>query len=729
MNLEYYAARGMRLIPLRRDSKIPCIRPGRGFAAASDDIDTLKAWAKKFPDCNWGCVLANSGLVAVDVDAKGVDVWDAITDVHGTPETLQQLSGSRIGGHYVFRENAAFRYRGKIADGIDVKHHGFIVVSPSVHKSGNTYEWVNPNDAPAEMPKWLSDLCVAGTREDKPRVAPVVDPAKYPRLAELVTRLATVEFGYDEWLKIGMALHAETGGSDDGLNLFLQVTHGVNYKEGDEDTAAYKWDTFDTAGGVGLGTLERIAGSLVAGNPTGDFKPTWQIQGQRFLASSPEEVVEIMNAEGWAWIEDVACAALVDMAASPPTVSWRKGDQFRGALAPYGHMAVDARGNTKFVCAAETWIKSSTRRVFKGIAFDPDLNGTDYVNMWTPIPCTPIPGDVSDIQKLLTYLCGKRPSAVEYIMDWCAHLVQRPHEHTSVAPVFIGEQGTGKNMYAEMIMGGILKHLFVLFGSADCILEPFNSDQGKRFLTVLDEATWSNNKKIVSKLKNLTGSTTIQINQKFAPQYTLKHFSRYIILSNNVDAVCVEPGNRRYLILESTDVLSPDFFEALGKRIESGEAIAAWYHFLLQRDISAFKPRRFPTHIDTEGNDSKVAAMGPVGQFWYEILCIEPMAIWSMLNNGTIALSRRRVADAYNEWAKSNGERPLIGNRFWLSSRPYIGHTDEVRPTDGQRYLNVTPSELRRTFVTRNRLHVLDVDFDDVEYINGFGDLLDDMGF
>jgi putative DNA primase/helicase len=332
---------------------------------------------------------------------------------------------------------------------------------------------------------------------------------------------------------------------------------------------------------------------------------------------------------------------------------------------------------------------------------------------------------VSDVLKLVHYLCGRRPDATEYLIDWCAHLVQKPHQHTSVAPVLIGEQGTGKNMYSELIMGGILKHLFVLFGSADAILENFNSDQARRFLTVLDEATWAKNEKIVAKLKNLTGSTTIQINGKFAPQYTLKHFSRYIILSNNVDAVRVEPGNRRYLILESNEVLPPEFFEALGARIESGEAVSAWYHYLLQRDVSAFKPRQFPKHIDTEGNDSKVAAMGPVGQFWYELLCAEPMQIWCILNSGNVVLTRKRAADAFNEWARSNGEKQLSGNRFWLHSRKYLGRTSDGRTGDGSRCLTNSPTELRRIFLDRNRLTLIDVDYDDSAYING----LDDMGF
>ena len=69
--------------------------------------------------------------------------------------------------------------------------------------------------------------------------------------------------GYDTWLQVGMAVHDETDGSDEGLDVWGDWSEGGSTYPGREELE-YKWGTFGLDGGdgslVGIGTLQRLAG-------------------------------------------------------------------------------------------------------------------------------------------------------------------------------------------------------------------------------------------------------------------------------------------------------------------------------------------------------------------------------------------------------------------------------------------------------------------------------------
>ena len=64
--LLHYCKRGFHLFPVKKETKRPAIKDN--LNKASNDIDQLMEWDKKFPNCNWAISCAKSGLVAVDVD-------------------------------------------------------------------------------------------------------------------------------------------------------------------------------------------------------------------------------------------------------------------------------------------------------------------------------------------------------------------------------------------------------------------------------------------------------------------------------------------------------------------------------------------------------------------------------------------------------------------------------------------------------------------------------------
>ncbi len=147
-----YAGAGYRVIPVR--GKIPLTLHGAHDATA--DETTIRAWWAKWPRAN--IALALAGLVVVDIDPRnGGDVY---TLPYPLPATCLAKTGGG-GQHYIFKARAGAHYPGRLAQGVDQKTGAgaYIVVAPSVHASGNTYQWqLSPlTAAPADAPEWLEN--------------------------------------------------------------------------------------------------------------------------------------------------------------------------------------------------------------------------------------------------------------------------------------------------------------------------------------------------------------------------------------------------------------------------------------------------------------------------------------------------------------------------------------------------------------------------------------------
>lgn len=166
-----------------------CSSPGKhprtmnGLKDATTNVDIITKWFTMWPDSNIGIVTGvASGFWVLDIDrhcTNGFEALEQLTDHFGKlPGTVEAITGGQ-GSHVLFKYHEGIGNKTDLLPGIDVRGSGgYIVVSPSIHQSGKTYQWElssHPLDVKiAEAPQWLLDLVTK-----KPSETPRKQPKSY----------------------------------------------------------------------------------------------------------------------------------------------------------------------------------------------------------------------------------------------------------------------------------------------------------------------------------------------------------------------------------------------------------------------------------------------------------------------------------------------------------------------------------------------------------------------
>lgn len=154
----------------------------RGQSDATSDVTQIEAWWEENPDYNVGVFARPSGFFVIDIDPRSggdVSFEKLVERAHGEiPHTVEAITGEyydkgvvKRGRHLIYKCDPDEKFLGNLKadglDGIDIKHNGYILISPSRHFSGVSYDW-KPGHAPwetevAEAPEELLAVLRART--------------------------------------------------------------------------------------------------------------------------------------------------------------------------------------------------------------------------------------------------------------------------------------------------------------------------------------------------------------------------------------------------------------------------------------------------------------------------------------------------------------------------------------------------------------------------------------
>lgn len=125
-----------------------CYNPGKhprtanGLDDATIDPDQIREWWGQWPNANIGINCGKSGLLVIDLDTYK-DAYSG-HNMDLDEETVTAITGGG-GTHLFYRLNPSDTFGNGKKDlpvGIDIRAHGgYVIVAPSLHISGNRYQW------------------------------------------------------------------------------------------------------------------------------------------------------------------------------------------------------------------------------------------------------------------------------------------------------------------------------------------------------------------------------------------------------------------------------------------------------------------------------------------------------------------------------------------------------------------------------------------------------------
>lgn len=282
-------------------------------------------------------------------------------------------------------------------------------------------------------------------------------------------------------------------------------------------------------------------------------------------------------------------------------------------------------GKVKTLPLAEVWLRHPRGRQYNRLVYDMPgslerANERDF-NGWQGFSVAPKPGSWElNRAHLREIICGNDPGAFHWTMNWLAAMIQFPGRHAWTSLVLKGGQGIGKGHFVAKMIGALFgpqQYIHIL--GAGQLTSDFNEHLSGKVLIFADESTWGGDPRAASKLKGMITEDLQIINRKYLKMVNEHSKVHIVIASNNEWPIPIEPGDRRFTVLDVSEVKKQDqtYFGALLAELDNGGR-AAMLHELLSWQVDD-KMLRIPYNTAAKTRVAELS-MKPIEQWWHELL-------------------------------------------------------------------------------------------------------------
>lgn len=346
--------------------------------------------------------------------------------------------------------------------------------------------------------------------------------------------------------------------------------------------------------------------------------------------------------------------------------------------------STDAKGKTiiRRNYVSKLWLESRDTIRYENIIFDPKDDSGKFFNLWKGFKVQAIEGDVSLFLKLIDALTNDQADCSEYLLNYLAHMIQKPWEKPEVAVVMRGAQGIGKGTLMKLL-GRIIAN-YIHLSSTSSLVGQFSGHLMDAFLVFADEAVWGGDKVAEGRLKAMITEPVISINAKGKDEIQVASYHRLFVASNEGWAVPVGEGDRRYFVLDCSDrykgTTGPGgFFQQFNHWMEQG-GVEAVFHFLLNRDISQFNTRNFP--MTAARVELQLKSLSPAYLFIYEVLTgNDILSEETILETSPLRFSRNALYKDFLAWCATHKRSHLPSSEDFGKAVANCFHFQEDRPT------------------------------------------------
>lgn len=458
---------------------------------------------------------------------------------------------------------------------------------------------------------------------------------------------------HDEWVRVGMALHHQFDGEEEGWHLWDEwSSEGAKYREGECER---RYGTFSAKGRVPI-TLASVK--------------AMEKEAEREVIK--EEQLPKMLRE-WAFVQVEGSARVVRENLNKNQIVLYKLEDLKKE---YMNCRVLSEGaKPKLINLVDLWLEHPERRTYAaGLTFAPDMEILDRYNLWRGWSHDAAAGDVQPwLDFVKEVIADGNEAHANYIISWAAQIIQKPMTKVGVGLVLRGRKGTGKTKFGELL-GGLFKAHHKIVSRSEHVTGNFNRHLEDTLLLQADEAYWAGAKSSEGALKDLLTNPEITIERKGVDAYTAPNYTRVLFTSNEDYVVPASLDERRFAVFDVSTCRQQDsrYFAALDAWYQSGGA-SALIHFLRHFEISSTNLRLVP---QTEAlTDQKLEALDSVNQWLFNCLMNgelrENRVSGNVIQFGEDA-SKSEIYDIYVSSVRHQKfDQAVKENIFWKTLRAY----------------------------------------------------------
>jgi putative DNA primase/helicase len=268
------------------------------------------------------------------------------------------------------------------------------------------------------------------------------------------------------------------------------------------------------------------------------------------------------------------------------------------------------------------WMEHPERREYAGLVFAPAREVPGYLNLWQGWGVPPRPGRCTAyLEFVLDVICDGDDALCDYLLSWCAYLVQFPEQLPETALVLRGREGIGKNTFVDPLRDIVGRAHYLMLSSLNQVTGRFSGHLANALLVFCNESVWGGNKDAQGVLKSMITEDVQAVEHKGRDIVMVKSCRHLIFATNEHWAVPRGADDRRYVIADVSDAYKGDFdyFQRIKDELRDG-GTAALFQYLLDRELGGWHPRNVPPHLQENGWEMKIQSGGSIVQWWVDVL-------------------------------------------------------------------------------------------------------------
>jgi Family of unknown function (DUF5906) len=287
-----------------------------------------------------------------------------------------------------------------------------------------------------------------------------------------------------------------------------------------------------------------------------------------------------------------------------------------------------------------------------------DADDCRVLNLWRPPEWKEDghAGEPALFLQHLMYIFDDDQLATDHVLNFLAHLIQRPQERVGHALLITSEaKGIGKSTLGTIVRRLVGEQNSRVAQTKD-LKSTFDGWLVGKLVVQVDEVYEAGNWDLANKLKPLITEPTVSANIKYGPQIEVENFVRFVMFSNNSSPLDIEDGDRRYFVFNShAQPKRDDYYDALHKYASTSIGMNQIYTFLKRRDLTHFNPHRRPPM--TEAKKRIIAdSQHPLHTYIIEAVTSGHFRQKLGAEFAFDALQRQLVQDGYSAQAKNTKE-------------------------------------------------------------------------